>query len=62
MGGLDRYGVIANGPVSAIRSEVEHLLGMASRKTVLGASCTVANTTPLENLKTAIDVAHNFNG
>jgi uroporphyrinogen decarboxylase len=62
MGGLDRHGVIANGPVSAIRSEVENLLSNAPRKTVLGASCTVANTTPLENLKTAIDVAHNFNG
>lgn len=62
MGGMDRHGVIANGPLDAIRKEAEGILAQAPGKTVLGASCTVANTTPLENLKTAIDVAHNFNG
>ncbi|HSR61198.1 MAG TPA: uroporphyrinogen decarboxylase family protein [Robiginitalea sp.] len=62
MGGMDRHGVIAQGPVDAVRREAESILSNAPKKTVLSANCTVSSTTPIANLRAAIEVAHNFNG
>jgi uroporphyrinogen decarboxylase len=60
MGGMDRHGVIATGPVSAIRAEVESVLAAAPDRFMLAADCTVPSETPWENLKAAIEVAHAF--
>ena len=62
MGGLDRKGVIARGDESAIRQEVERILLDAPERFILAADCTVPNETHWENLKIAIDAAHNFMG
>ena len=58
MGGLDRKGVIARGPASAIQDEVRRLLKEAPRRFILGADCTVPSDTPWENLRAAIQAAH----
>jgi uroporphyrinogen decarboxylase len=58
MGGLERLGVLATGPVDAIRAAAEDLLAEAPERFVLGADCTVPSDTPWENLKAAIDTAH----
>jgi uroporphyrinogen decarboxylase len=60
MGGMDRHGAIAKGPVAAIRAEVESLLAGAPDRFMLAADCTVPSETPWENLRAAIDTAHAF--
>src|SRR5205085_10669950 len=58
MGGMERLGVLATGPVDAIREAAEDVLGEAPERFVLGADCTVPSDTPWEYLKAAIDTAH----
>jgi uroporphyrinogen decarboxylase len=58
MGGMERLGVLATGPVDALRAAAEDVLAKAPDRFVLGADCTVPSDTPWENLKAAIDTAH----
>jgi uroporphyrinogen decarboxylase len=58
MGGLDRKGLLARGPASAIQQEVHKLLVDAPPRFILGADCTVPSGTPWENLRVAIQTAH----
>jgi len=60
MGGLDRLDTIANGDPDSIRRIVTDLLADAPNRFILGADCTVPDNTPWENLKTAIDTAHQY--
>jgi uroporphyrinogen decarboxylase len=60
MGGLERKGVIATGSQERIRREVESVLAQAPERFILGADCTVPGETPWENLKTAIETAHEY--
>jgi uroporphyrinogen decarboxylase len=58
MGGLDRHGVIAKGTPDAIRAAVREVLTGAPERFVLGADCTVPSETSWDNLRVAIDTAH----
>jgi uroporphyrinogen decarboxylase len=58
MGGLERLGVLATGPVEAIRAAAGKVLAEAPERFMLGADCTVPSVTPWENLKATIDTAH----
>jgi uroporphyrinogen decarboxylase len=60
MGGLERKGVIATGSPQEIRRAVEGVLALAPERFILGADCTVPGDTPWENLKTAIETAHQY--
>ncbi|WP_161554931.1 uroporphyrinogen decarboxylase family protein [Ereboglobus luteus] len=60
MGGLDRKGVLATGTPAQIRATVRDLLRDAPDRVILAADCTVAPTTPIENLRAAIETAHTF--
>ena len=60
MGGLERTGVIATGSPHEIRRAVEGVLAQAPERFILGADCTVPGDTPWENLRTAIQAAHEF--
>jgi len=60
MGGMDRHGVIANGTPDQVKKATEKVLAAAPAKTIISGNCTVAGTTPIENLRTAIEVAHRF--
>jgi uroporphyrinogen decarboxylase len=60
MGGLDRLGSIVNGDSDTIRRLTTDLLADAPDRFILGADCTVPGETPWENLKTAIDTAHQY--
>ncbi len=62
MGGLDRKGVLATGPADAIRREVKKAIDDAPARFILGADCTVPSDTPWENLKAAIQAAHEHRG
>ena len=58
MGGLVRKGVIATGTKEAIRAAVKAAVADAPERFILGADCTVPGETPWENLRTAIETAH----
>ena len=60
MGGLERKGLIATGTPAGIRQNVEKLLAEAPQRFLLAADCTIPSDTPWDNLKTAIDTAHQY--
>jgi uroporphyrinogen decarboxylase len=60
MGGLERKGVITKGSPQAIREAVQKVLETAPDRFILGADCTVPPDTPWENLRIAIQAAHDF--
>lgn len=62
MGGLERLGILATGSPEQVKRETEAVLRTAPRRFILGADCTVPSETPWDNLKTAIDTAHRWNG
>jgi len=59
-GGLDRLGTIATGSPEAIKKEIDAVLKDASPNFLLGADCTVDGGTPHQNLRAAIDYAHDW--
>ena len=59
MGGLDRQGIITNGKKSDIIAAVNSTCDKAPEKFMLGADCTIPDIHDWENIKTAIDTAHN---
>ncbi|MCA9893659.1 MAG: hypothetical protein KC615_11795 [Anaerolineae bacterium] len=61
MGGLERLGILAKGTTEQVRQAAEAVLSAASEQFILGADCTVPSDTPWDNLKTAIDTAHQWN-
>jgi uroporphyrinogen decarboxylase len=58
MGGMERTGLIATGGPEEIRGEVQRVLARAPERFILAADCTVPGDTPWDNLKIAIDAAH----
>jgi uroporphyrinogen decarboxylase len=60
MGGLERKGVIATGAAAAIRRAARQVLRQAPERFILAADCTVPSETPWDNLKIAIDAAHQY--
>lgn len=62
MGGLDRLGILAKGSTDEVKAAAEAVLKDAPDRFILGADCTVPADTNWDNLKTAIDTAHNWHG
>ena len=62
MGGLERKGVLATGPEDAIRRAARKAIEEAPERFILAADCTVPAETPWENLREAIQTAHDFHG
>ena len=60
MGGLERKGVITKGTPEQIRSAVVKAIENAPERYILGADCTVLPDTSWENLKIAIQTAHDY--
>lgn len=58
MGGLDRLGVLATGAPEQVREAVLAVLAEAPERFILAADCTVPSETSWDNLRTAIDTAH----
>ena len=59
MGGLDRHGIITTGKKSDIVAAVNSACDDTPEKFIIGADCTVPSDVDWENIKTAIDTAHN---
>ena len=60
MGGLDRHGIIVNGPEDEIRNEVYDVLDANPDISVLGADCTLPSDIEWEHIKAAVDAAHSY--
>ena len=58
MGGMERKGVLATGNSESIQQAVTDVLAQAPEQFILAADCTVPSDTPWENLRTAIETAH----
>lgn len=58
MGGMDRHGILVKGTKEQIQAEAAAVLRAAPPLFALGADCTLPSDIPWENLKTAIDTAH----
>lgn len=60
MGGMERKGALSTGSVDSVHREAAAVLGQAPERFVLGADCTVLADAPWENLRAAVEVAHQF--
>jgi uroporphyrinogen decarboxylase len=60
MGGMERKGVLATGNLEAIRRAATNTLTQAPERFILAADCTVPSDTPWENLRTTIEMAHQY--
>ena len=60
MGGLDRHGILTTGSPDEIKKATIEVLKDAPANIILGADCTVDRKIPIENLKAAINTAHEF--
>lgn len=60
MGGLERLGVLSTGSPEQVKTAALEVLKDAPRNVILGADCTVSPKAPIENLRTAIQTAHEF--
>jgi len=60
MGGLERKGIIVDGTPDEIRAEVRRALAHAADRQILGADCTLPGDIAWQNIRTAIDAAHQF--
>ena len=60
MGGLDRLGIVSTGSPAEAKKAALAVLQDAPPHFILGADCTVSANTPRENLRTAIQTAHEF--
>jgi uroporphyrinogen decarboxylase len=58
MGGLERKGIIATGTPQQIKKAVRAAIETAPDRFILGADCTVPPETPWENLRLAVQAAH----
>jgi uroporphyrinogen decarboxylase len=58
MGGLDRHGVLASGPETAIVEAVTHVLDAAPPRFILGADCTLPGDVNWDHIRIAIETAH----
>ncbi len=58
MGGMDRKGALSGGSTNEVRIATQKALHAAPERFILGADCTVLPGTPWENLRAAIQAAH----
>lgn len=59
MGGMERKGALAHGAADEIRQEAQSLLDAAPARFILGADCTIPGDAPWDNLRIAVETAHN---
>ncbi len=60
MGGLSRNGIIVDGTKDEIYNSVRKVISKAPEKFLIGANCTIPSHTKWDNVKVAMDAAHNF--
>jgi uroporphyrinogen decarboxylase len=58
MGGLERLGIISTGTSEQIRAAVTATIATAPERYILGADCTVPSHTSWDNLRLAVQTAH----
>jgi len=60
IGGLDRHGVIYSGSLEEIKKSANEIIEDAPDQFILGSDCTMIDKTPWDNLRAAVEAAHNY--
>lgn len=60
MGGMNRKGALSKGAQAEVKEEAAAVLKEAPERFILGADCTVLAGTPWDNLRTAVETAHEY--
>lgn len=60
MGGMERKGILATGSPGEVRRAAQNVLADAPERFILAADCTVPSNTSWDNLRAAIDTAHEY--
>lgn len=60
LGGLDHRGVLINGTLEELLAHVDTILTEGPQNLILGANCTVPDSTSSERLRAVIDYAHTW--
>ncbi len=61
MGGMNKRGIMVEGTKVQIEAKVKETLDNAPEKFMLGASCTLPGNINWDNIRSSIDMAHNYN-
>lgn len=59
-GGLDHRGVLINGTLEEVYAQVDKVLSNGPQNLILGANCTVPDSTANERLRAVVDYAHTW--
>ncbi|MBW6474914.1 MAG: hypothetical protein K0B14_17440 [Anaerolineaceae bacterium] len=60
MGGVERLGTILNGSPEEVQAMAEQILSDAPERFILGADCTIPSSVNWENIRVAIQTAHDY--
>ena len=60
LGGLDHRGVLINGTLEELLAHVDTVLTEGPQNLILGANCTVPDSTSSERLRAVVDYVHNW--
>jgi len=60
LGGLDHHGVLINGTLEELLAHVDTVLTEGPQNLILGANCTVPDSTSSERLRAVVDYVHNW--
>lgn len=59
-GGLDHHGVLINGTLEEVYAQVDKVLASGPQNLILGANCTVPDSTSSERLRAIVDYVHSW--
>ena len=60
LGGLDHRGVLINGTLEEVYAQVDKVLSEGPQNLILGANCTVPDSTDSKRLRAVVEYAHNW--
>lgn len=60
LGGLDHRGVLINGTLEEVYAQVDKVLSEGPQNIILGANCTVPDSTASERLRAVVDYVHTW--
>ena len=60
LGGLDHHGVLINGSLDEVYAQVDKVLAEGPKNIILGANCTVPDSTASDRLHAIVDYVHNW--
>ncbi len=60
LGGLDHHGVLINGTLEDVYTQIDSVLAKGPQNLILGANCTVPDSTSSERIRAIVDYVHSW--